>query len=78
MSIDDMRAAPPDDGGHHGSFTRPDETLVVGGTGDGGVAPPLHRDTTAGRSPWHMTWDVAVLLAVTVAVALLLGLPYAP
>ena len=44
-------ASPPDDGGHHGSFTRPeDETMVP--TGDRGPVPPLNTDGT-----WTNTID---------------------
>jgi len=73
---DHLRAAPPDDGGHHGSYTLPEETMAV--SGGEGPEPALSRDTTAARSPWRLTWGVAALAAVVVLLSMLLAVPYLP
>jgi hypothetical protein len=44
----DEAAAPPDDGGHAGSFTRPEQQIHVGEDGER-RGPSLHRDTTRRR-----------------------------
>lgn len=42
--IDDKRvASPPDDGGHVGSMTTPEQTMIESDPG-AGAAPELHRD----------------------------------
>lgn len=71
----DGRAAPPDDGGTQGSFTRPEDTLAVDGVRAGG--PPLHRDQESGNTPRVPTaMVVACLLAI--AVVALVVFFYAP
>ncbi len=37
-------AAPPDDGGHQGSFTRPDEVLEMHAADQPPHGPPLQKD----------------------------------
>lgn len=69
------QAAPPDDGGTTGSFTRPDETLEVGSVPDGG--PPLHRDQASDRGP-HAPLAMVVACLVAVAIVALVVLFYAP
>lgn len=41
----DLVAAPPDDGGHQGNFTRPEDDVMVS-THEGGPTPPMHYDGT--------------------------------
>lgn len=72
------RAAPPDDGGGRGSYTRPEDALIETGPLDEPQSPPLHRDqahTTqdAPSSAWSLVVGV-----VLVAVSLLLFGIYVP
>ena len=71
----DLEAAPPDDGGHLGSYTTPGDDLVEGlgegrGKGRERGAPDLHYiNDTPGRDRHAWSWP---LLAV--AIALIVGL----
>lgn len=58
-------AAPPDDGGHQGSYTTPEDTLELHAADSAPRAPALHRDpdrldnTRDGASPVAMIgWGV--------------------
>lgn len=58
-------AAPPDDGGHQGSFSRPDDQLQVNPP-DGSRHPELSRDPAhpapSRRGATVTTWAIVVLL----------------
>jgi hypothetical protein len=43
-------AAPPDDGGHQGSYTTPDQTMEMHAADRPPQAPPLNRDLDRGGS----------------------------
>jgi hypothetical protein len=66
-------AAPPDDGGHQGSYTTPDQTMEMHAAERAPQAPALHRDldrhtnSDAGsvRPMWML--GAAVLLIVIAA-----------
>lgn len=66
-------AAPPDDG-HHGSDTRPDETLAYD-DGRAFRAPELHRDASHGGDG---VAGSLVALGIAVVVVAWLLLQYAP
>jgi hypothetical protein len=42
---DDLHAAPPDDGGHQGSYTRPEDTLIAPEVMSHGVGAPMLQYT---------------------------------
>jgi hypothetical protein len=56
----DPTAAPPDDAGHRGSFTRPDETLQLGPT-DAAPSPPLSVDPPARPQRAHRSLASAMM-----------------
>jgi hypothetical protein len=59
-------AAPPDDGGHQGSFTRPDEVLEMHAADQPPEAPPLHRDPVrlaSASDSVHPLWMLVAALA---------------
>lgn len=64
--------SPPDDAGHRGAFTRPEETLIEPTTGESDVPPPPVR------SPWGMSWGMGMVVLAVVAFAVLLAAPYVP
>ncbi len=57
---EDLVAAPPDDGGHQGSYTIPEDTLEAHAADRAPQAPALHRDPDRlehardGASPFAM------------------------
>lgn len=64
----DLEAAPPDDGGHTGSYTVPQDMMAEPGSG-WGPAPSLHRDPA--RSPageGASMWMLAVIAVIAVIV----------
>jgi hypothetical protein len=68
---DGGRAAPPDDGGTTGSFTRPEDTLTYGEAAEED-SPPLHRDPvpTQAHGPQQSTafgWLIVFALGLTAA-----------
>ncbi len=68
-------AAPPDDGGTTGSFTRPEDALAVEGAPAGG--PPLHRDQAFADGP-RVPMTMVVACVVAIAIVALVVLFYAP
>jgi hypothetical protein len=64
-------AAPPDDGGHQGSYTTPDQTLEVHAADRPPEAPALHRDldrsdgAAVGASPVWMLGAALLFVAIT-------------
>jgi len=67
---DSTRAAPPDDGGHQGSYTLPQDEMEAHAADRPPNNPPLQRDqrrvgaSGQGASPvWMLLW-VLLLLAV--------------
>ncbi|MCW5889062.1 MAG: hypothetical protein KIT14_00780 [bacterium] len=71
----DPRAAPPDDAGTQGSFTRPEDTLAVGG--ESAEGPLLDRDQQASDAPRVPTAMVIACL-VAIAIVALVVVFYAP
>ncbi|HWO11897.1 MAG TPA: hypothetical protein VNN80_20530 [Polyangiaceae bacterium] len=68
--FDVMVAAPPDDGGHQGSFTTPDQVMQVHGADRPEVEPPLIADANryegaAGASPLLMLLAALAFVAIT-------------
>ena len=67
----DFTAAPPDDGGHQGSFTRPEDVLEVRASDQPPQHPPLQKDSTRltatgdGVNPLWMLVGALALLAIT-------------
>jgi hypothetical protein len=63
-------AAPPDDGGHQGSFTTPDQALEMHAADRPPQAPALHRDPArydsdaGGASPLSLIIGALVFLAI--------------
>lgn len=64
-------AAPPDDGGHQGSFTRPEDELEMHSADQPPNGPPLHRDpvrlesASDGVNPLWMLVAALAFLALT-------------
>jgi hypothetical protein len=64
-------AAPPDDGGHQGSHTRPDEVLEMHAADQPPHGPPLHKDpvrlesASDGVNPLWMLAAAFALAAIT-------------
>ena len=70
---DDLAAAPPDDGGHEGSYTRPQDMLVVPqNTGERGGAPMLQytNDFPKERTRAPMIGLVAIIAALVLGLLL--------
>jgi len=69
--LDFAVAAPPDDGGHQGSFTTPDQVMQVHGADRPDVGPPLVGDASryeggaAGASPLLMLLAALAFVAIT-------------
>lgn len=63
-------AAPPDDGGHQGSYTTPDQTMEMHATDRADEAPFLHRDldragsAAGGANPVWMACTAILLIAI--------------
>jgi hypothetical protein len=64
-----LSAAPPDEAGHQGAFTRPGDLLSP--CESSSEQPPLNSDTTHGR-PIDRSPGVALLIATGVAVTAIL------
>ena len=64
-----LAAAPPDEAGHQGAFTRPGDLLTP--CESSSEQPPLHVDTTHGR-PIDRSPGVALLIATGVLVTAIL------
>jgi hypothetical protein len=65
---DSGRAAPPDDGGHQGSYTLPQDEMEAHAADRPPANPPLHRDldrvgeSGRGASPlWMLLWALALI-----------------
>lgn len=81
---DDLVAPPPDDGGHQGNFTRPEDEVMVS-PHDGHPTPPMHYDATwtntiardehphRGLGRATGTLVIAAICAALVALAVLLA-----
>ena len=63
-----LSAGPPDEAGHQGAFTRPEDLLSP--CESSGEQPPLHVDSTHAR-PIDRSNGVAVLIATGVALTAL-------
>jgi hypothetical protein len=68
-------AAPPDDGGHQGSYTTPDQTMEMHAADRPDQAPFLNRDldrsaSRAGASPIWMFCAALLLIAIAAFFAL--------
>lgn len=68
--MDSAVAAPPDDGGHQGSFTTPDQVMLVQATDHVEFGPPLVYDANrtagaAGASPMMMLLAALAFFAIT-------------
>jgi hypothetical protein len=65
------RAAPPDDGGHQGSYTLPQDEMEVHAADRPPANPPLHRDLDRvgergrGASPVWMVFWALILIGVS-------------
>jgi hypothetical protein len=63
-------AAPPDDGGHQGSYTTPDQTLEIHAADRPPQGPALHRDldrynsAADGASPLLMIAAAVLFIAI--------------
>jgi hypothetical protein len=71
----DLEASPPDDGGHQGSYTIPQDTLAEPGS-DWGRAPSLHRDPalSPNRPGASLTMIAIIAVIATFLLAILLAL----
>jgi hypothetical protein len=70
---DDLEAAPPDDGGHEGSYTRPQDMLIAPeNTGERVGAPMLQytNDFPKERTRAPMTGLVAIIAALVLGLLL--------
>lgn len=69
-------AAPPDDGGHQGSYTTPDQTMEMHAADRAAHAPALHRDLdrytsdSGGAKPVWMLVVAGLLIALAAFFAL--------
>lgn len=61
-------AAPPDDGGHRGSYTLPEEEIETGGADRPSAPPPLHTDPVRLRGDSDAASPVAMFIAALIFV----------
>lgn len=68
-----LQAAPPDDGGHQGSFTRPQDVLTEPSVGDlDASSPPMHHDPVP--KPKHgLSWVGILVVLACIALGLMLA-----
>lgn len=70
---DELQAAPPDDGGHQGSYTKPQDMLIAPEAMSQGVGAPMLQYTNdfpraRGRAP--MTGLVFIMAAIVIGLIL--------
>lgn len=69
----DLEAAPPDDGGHQGSYTRPQDMLIEPEATGQGVGAPMLQYTNAfphARAGASMTGLVFIMAAIVIGLIL--------
>jgi len=78
--LDTAVAAPPDDAGHQGSFTTPDQVMQVQAADRPAADPPLTYDANryegaAGASPLMMLLAALAFMAITAVFVLTYAWP---
>lgn len=70
----DVQAAPPDDGGHQGSFTRPQDVMTDPSIGDRETpSPPMHHNAVS-RPRHSPSWVGVLIVLACLALGIFFGI----